>query len=182
MRWRWAAAVVSGAMACRRAPAPSSGAVLPDDAPPVRIASERSGTVVEGRFVDRDGGFEIDVPTGWRARPGRSDGSLRLSLDDPDTGAHVEVWREPAGSGRLPDRSGCLWTFEDEGPYLDLRVREARTVGTCMPDDPGRPRLHAWKVERTGWDWWVELHLPQEAMLHARRASLAVLASARWER
>ncbi|MEC8425214.1 MAG: hypothetical protein VX000_15625, partial [Myxococcota bacterium] len=64
----------------------------------------------------------------------------------------------------------------------DLPVFDAVRVGTCMPDDPMAPRIQAWLLQRGGFAWQLELHLPQVGMVAARRAGLAALGTARWDR
>lgn len=172
-------ALLAGCRGCRPEP---TGPVLPSAPPPALEQDEPAGVVNGGRFEDADGGFSIGVPAGWKARPGPRSGALRVALEDPDTGVRLEAWRF-AGSGlTLRPRAGCLWTFSDRGPYRDLPVPDPLSVGTCMPDDPGEPRVQAWLLRRGEFTWQLELHLPQHRMLDARRAGLAALATARWGR
>ncbi|MEC7948065.1 MAG: hypothetical protein VX265_10900 [Myxococcota bacterium] len=173
------AAMMAGCRSVRPVP---QGVVLPDAQPPVRVEVEPAGVVVEGRFEDAAGGFSVGVPEGWRARPGPGPGLLRVSLTDPATGVRVEAWRLSSETSTLQPRNGCHWTFADAGTYRDLPVFDAVRVGTCMPDDPMAPRIQAWLLQRGGFAWQLELHLPQVGMVAARRAGLAALGTARWDR
>ena len=166
--------------ACRTSSRGPAGPVVPAGTPPVRRVAEPAGEVVDGRFVDAEGGFSIAGPDGWQVRIGPRTGERRVVLTDPDTGLRVEIWRLPETLAGLAPRPECIWTFDDHGPYRDLPIIDAQTVGTCMPEDPIAPRIQAWLVERGGANWQVELHLPGARMLEARRTGLAVLATARW--
>lgn len=167
---------------CRACGTDPTGVALPPAPPPVHVEVAPAGEVRDGRFFDADGGFSIGVPEGWRVRPGPETGALRVTLEDPDTGVRVEAWRFSGASLRLRPRAGCLWTFSDRGPYRDLPVADALTVGTCMPDDPAEPRVHAWLLRRGDATWQLEVHLPQARMLDARRAGLGALSTTRWGR
>lgn len=179
-RWLVHAWLVLSLSGCRaRRPEPA-GPALPPTPPPTRIEVEPAGAIAEGRFVDADGGFSLQVPVGWSARPGPRSGALRVALEDPDTGVRVEASRFSGATPTFRPRAGCLWTFSDRGPYRDLPVPDALQAGTCMPDDPVEPRVQAWLILRGAFTWQLEVHLPQARMLEARRAGLEALASARW--
>lgn len=175
---RGAALVLATLAACKQPPPPAPLGSAPA-ARTVPIAPP-SGRVDDGMFRDVELGFEVQVLDGWTADPGVMGGALRLAMDQELTGTRIEIWRFSGADLTPRPRAGCLWTFQDRGPYKDLPVPDDPVVATCMPDDPDDPRVQAWMLRRHGGVWQLEVHLPGQQMLAARRAGLAVLQTARW--
>jgi hypothetical protein len=169
--------LVMASMACKKPPPPT--ATVPSVSS-VREAAPLAGEVVDGVFIDGSGAFRVQVAPGWSAHSGLQTSALRVALDHDVTGGRVEVWRFSGGDLRPRPRGGCLWTFTDQGPYRDLPVAEEPIVATCMPEDPDKPRIQAWMVRRSGVVWQLEVHVPGDTLLAARRAGLELLTTARW--
>jgi hypothetical protein len=176
--WWVAWMVFTAVSACKRPVPPSPGVV---DVAPVREPSVLAGEVIAGVFVDGDFAFRIRVAPGWTPHPGVNTSALRVALDHGSTGGRVEVWRFSGGDLRPRPRGGCLWTFTDRGPYWDLPVADDPNVATCMPEDPDDPRIQAWMVRRSGVVWQLEVHVPGDNLLVARRAGIGLLSTARWD-
>ena len=182
MRRAAALALVAAACAGRRRLPPwpeDAGPRSREEAPDL---SQVTGMVAGGLYMDGTLPFWIDVPAGWRARPGPGDGALRVALVHPATGARVTVHAWPDGPLRPRGEEGCAWTFEDRGDYAGLLVPGEVVVATCVPLDPEAPRVFAWLVERAGRAWQLDLRVPPEHLLAGLEAGEALLATARWSR
>ncbi len=166
------------ATGCKKPPPPEAAPDLPSG--PAIPAGAPAGSILDGVFRDVDGGFEIRVPPDWATEIGVRGGALRLALEQELTGTRIEIWRFSGADLTPRPRAGCLWTFRDRGPYKDLPVPDDPLVATCMPDDPDESRVQAWLLRRGGHVWQLEIHLPGQQMLAARRAGLGVLGTARW--
>jgi len=161
---------------CRR-----TGPAAPvEDAPAVEQV-QPAGLVVAGRFVDGRWGFSVPVPEGWVARPGRDDGSIRLTLVHEASGSWLEVWAFSGAADGFRPRSGCRWTFVDRARYRDRGGAEALSVGSCTPLQPDGALVQGWLIPGPGATAQVELHLPEGALAEGRRAAEPVLRDLRFE-
>ncbi len=149
------------------APEPAPAAEPPPDAP--------AGTVLDGVYQDGSYPFAVPVDEGWVAQPGMSDAPLRVIMEHVSTGATLEVWVFHEVSTAPRPRSGCQWGFADQGSYEQLRSPEARTVGTCVPDDPAGQMVLGTTMVRSALAYHFELLVPPGRLLQARRASESLL-------
>ncbi len=133
--------------------------------------SAPSGSVFEGVYHDGSYPFSVPVGEGWVAHEGMSDAPLRVVLEHVSTGSTLEVWVFHEASTTPRPRAGCDWSFFDQGAYEQLRSPEARTVGTCVPEDPERELVLGTTMVRSALAYHFELLVPPGRLLQARRAS-----------
>lgn len=138
-----------------------------EQAPPPAPA----GSVLDRSYQDGSYPFSVDVGEGWVARPGTTDAALRVVLEHVSTGAQLEVWVFHESPTAPRPRAGCEWSFTDRGSYEQLRAAEARSVATCVPDDPERPLILGTYMVRSALAYHFELEVPPGRLLQARRAS-----------
>lgn len=153
-----------------------------EDGNPVVELEEEQETyrVVNGPWNDRKTGLSLDVLEGWSGQPGSEDADLRIRLEHAASGASLEVRAlEPAGLTPRP-RTGCTWGFSDEGAYSSLRVTSVVRVASCVPVDPGAPRVLATMTTHGPWDWHFELLVPQGYLAASKSASDNLLATVRF--
>ncbi|MEE2752251.1 MAG: hypothetical protein VX519_12535 [Myxococcota bacterium] len=156
---------------------------VPDEQPEVSVdLAEQPAAfrVVNGPWTDRETGLSIDVLEGWSGQPGTVDSELRIRLEHASSGASLEIRAlEPAGL--VPrERTGCTWEFSDEGGYSSLRVTEPVRVSSCVPNDPGAPRVFATMTQHGGWDWHFDLLVPQGYLAAAKASADSLLATVRF--
>ncbi len=136
--------------------------------------------VVNGPWTDRETGLSLDVLEGWSGQPGVVDAELRIRLEHASSGASLEIRALPPG-GLVPrERTGCTWQFSDEGGYSSLRVTEVVRVSSCVPVDPGAPRVFATMTQHGSWDWHFDLLVPQGYLAAAKTSSDSLLATVRF--
>jgi len=144
------------------------------------VEQQAAFRVVNGPWTDRETGLSIDVLEGWSGQPGSVDSELRIRLEHASSGASVEI-RALEPDGLTPrERTGCTWEFSDEGGYSSLRVTEPVRVSSCVPVDPGAPRVFATMTEHGAWDWHFELLVPQGYLAASRASADSLLATVRF--
>lgn len=158
--------------------------VLSEAAEAVVVVEEvkPAGTLDGGRYVDGRWGFVVPVPEGWAARPGRDDGSIRLTMNHEATGSRLEVWVFDGVATEFRPRSDCRWTFVDRARYRDQGGADEVSVGSCTPLQPDGSLVQGWLVLGQGATAQVELHLLEGALVQGRRAAAPVIAELRFER
>jgi hypothetical protein len=134
-----------------------------------------AGSVSQGSYVDGSYPLTMTVQEGWVARPGASDAPLRVVLEHIPTEASLEVWVFHEGSTAPRPRAGCEWSFADEGAYQLLRSPDARSVATCVPDDPEGVLVLGTTMVRSALAYHFELLVPPGRLLQARRAAEEML-------
>ena len=164
------ALVSLGACARHRLPQASLGEPAGQQEAPVL-----AGTVTDGVFVDVRYGFQLPVPQGWTANPGRDAAALRVSLTDAQTGTVVELWALSDMGGTLRRRADCDWTFEDTARYRSVGMSEPVTTGTCTPHDPADPRVYGWLLPGARVGVQAEIHVPVDHQVDGRRRGEQVL-------
>jgi hypothetical protein len=113
--------------------------VMPID-PPVVNVPVPAGHIADGVFIDAALGLEVPIPPGWQGQPGLDASPVRVVLRSAD-GAELEVWA--LGAPGLPEEPGCVWSFDDTGPYGQVKAADPPPLGQpTMPDD-GLRRLVA---------------------------------------
>ena len=143
-------------------------------APPVEVAEVAlAGAISAGRFADGRHDFAIDVPQGWQAQAWPDSGSLRVSLVHLETSTRVEAWAFEHRISEPAPRSGCTWSFVDDGSYRE--VLRPRLVASCSPSDPTQARISAYIFDQAATTWQLELHVPVETLSAGRKAGEAVL-------
>ncbi len=144
--------------------------VEPERAPPTV-----AGSVHQGVFHDGSYPYSLPVEEGWVVHPGMSDAPLRVVLEHVSTEARLEVWVFHEARTVPRPRAGCEWTFSDQGSYEQLRSPDARTIGTCAPDDPAGELVLGTMMVRDALAYHFELLVPPGRLLQARRASESLL-------
>jgi hypothetical protein len=127
--------------------------------------------VLQRSYQDGSYPFSVAVGEGWVARPGTTDAALRVAFEHVSTGAQLEVWVFHESPTAPRPRAGCSWSFNDQGSYEQLRAAEARSVATCVPDDPDRPLILGTYMVRSALAYHFELEVPPGRLLQARRAT-----------
>lgn len=165
------------AVTCEHPPVltPFAETAREEQAPPPPPSTAPAGTQLNGVYHDGSYPFSVPVGEGWVAREGSSDAPLMVVLEHVSTGSTLEVWVFHESTTSPRPRSGCSWTFSDQGAYELLRSPEARTVGTCVPDDPERELVLGTIMVRSALAYHFELLVPPGRLLQARRAAEGLL-------
>ena len=168
-------------LACpRRAPEPLE---LPEEVSGdvVELNEEPSAwRVVNGPWTDQETGLHVDVLEGWSGQPGEANAPLRIRLDHVSSGARLEIRVYPE-NGLVPrERVGCAWSYVEEGSYSTLRVTGEVRVASCLPDDPGAPRVLATRARQDERDWHFELLVPQGYLAPSKTAADELMATIRF--
>ncbi len=154
---------------------PVHGSVM--EAPAVALAGE----VRDGRFRDRQHGWELPIPEGWVAHPGPDAGLMRVALEKVATQVRVEVWVFPGGGDlSARRREGCLWTFQEVGHFTALELDGPVHTATCVPEDPDGPRIYATIARRGGQILQVEVHAPADLLVAAKEEGDAITRGLIW--
>jgi len=152
----------------------------PPAPPAAALPDAGAGVVLERVYQDASYPFGLVLTEGWTARPGASDGALRVVLEHVPTGATLEVWVFHAASPAPRPRAGCAWDFRDIGSYGALPAPEARDVATCTPEEPDTPLVLSWSMVRDALAYHFELLVPPGHLLPARRAARGLLDGVRF--
>ena len=123
----------------------------------------------------------LDVLEGWSGQPGATDDPLRIRLEHASSGASLEIRGLPANDLQPRVRAGCEWGYTEEGLYSRLRVTGDVRVATCLPEDPGAPRVLATLTHQVGLDWHLELLVPQGYLGPAKTAADELMSTVRFE-
>ena len=147
----------------------------PDRRAPPQIQTDAhapapAGSIVQASYHDGSYPFSVPVGEGWVAHPGMSDAPLRVVLEHISTAATLEVWVFHGSSTEPRPRAGCTWSFADQGSYEQLRSPEARTIGTCVPDDAEGEIVLGTTMVRSALAYHFELLVPPGRLLQARHA------------
>jgi len=99
------------------------------------------------------------IPEGWLAWPGAPGASVRLHMEDPESGLLLRVFY---GENELewPYNEDCAWRTEAPGFSSSLRVSNALSYSECWPVIPGDGRRHAWRFFKQNAFWLVEARIP----------------------
>ncbi len=172
--------VLLAATGCLAATCDHPTALLPMATPatelPVRVAAPTASAAPAGSVLDQvyqDGSypFSVHVGEGWVAHPGTAEAALRVELEHVSTTASLEVWVFHESPTAPRPRAGCSWSFSDQGAYELLRAADARSVATCVPDDPERPLVLGTYMVRGALAYHFELEVPPGRLFQARRAA-----------
>jgi hypothetical protein len=144
------------------------------------LPAESHGVVEGAQFEEHIFGLSLQAPAGWRLAPGPQAGALVVSVRDSQTGALLEAWHFSGEASEPRPRAECLWSTADTGRYGGLRLAEAFTAATCVPEDPLGPRVLAYIVVHPGGTWQLELHLPQAALIEGKERAEALLETVRF--
>ena len=155
---------------------PESEWVDAEEAPP----ETESWRVVNGPWRDLETGLALDVLEGWSGRPGPVDSPLRIRLEHASSGASLEIRGLPPSDLQPRVRAGCEWGYTEEGIYSRLRVTGEVRVATCLPEDPGAPRVLATLTHQVGFDWHLELLVPQGYLGPAKTAADELMSTIRF--
>ncbi|MEL6343417.1 MAG: hypothetical protein AAFV53_09795 [Myxococcota bacterium] len=161
---------------CKKLPKQEAGVVLPPPREALRIPT---GKIADGQYQDQRYPFQIAIPPGWSAETGINNQSLRVRMRHADTDTVVEVHAYPGTFSSPRPRDGCVWTFEDAGPYTAPGLTEPLLVSTCTPSDIAEPRVFGHLLPQETHTWQLELHVPIDRLSPGIRAGNSVLQTVR---